>query len=364
MRLKNHLILAAAATLFVAATAFADKASEEAAQQVKPWSINALPEFSTPLADVNETEPANNACPGEAYTLGDVYHGTITTGDLDWVTFSATAGHLLTLGTDQDGADAVDTVIELYADDCTTLLTSNDDGGPGLYSLISDFPAPYTGNYALKIRPFGSATGGYFFIGVSEIPPIHSVCPLDGYKGLKLGSNVPIPDNDPTGVTVGPLQFFPDGTVILDLIVDLGIDHTWVGDLIVRLTHIDGGGNVRTVDLIQRPGVPASTYGCSGNLVGTQTDKYYFATNGNLEEMGESSCPIDIPVYCYQVAPENPNGLVQWRGLPKDGQWFLTVSDHAGGDVGTLWDFSLHVLNEQPVSVESASWGSVKASYR
>jgi len=43
---------------------------------------------------------------------------------------------------------------------------------------------------------------------------------------------------------------------------DLGLTHTWVGDVIVRLKHVDTG---TTVTLIDRMDVPASTFGCSGD---------------------------------------------------------------------------------------------------
>lgn len=362
MRLSKGLILVSS-LLLLAGTAYADKASELSMQQDKPWSLSGMPEFQDPLADVNETEPINDACPGEPYIPGDVVHAALTAGDHDWYAFNANAGDVLTLGTDADGTPTVDTYIHLMASDCTTQLAFNDDGGPGLYSLISNFVAPYTGSYYLHVRGFSSTSAGlYKFIG-SVTTPVQTTCPMDNYKGLKFDTNMAIPDADPTGITVGPMQFFPDGTVVADLIVDLGITHTWAGDLVVTLTHVAPDNTVRTVDLLQRPGVPGSTFGCSGDLVGTQTDKYYFGT-GNLEVLGETACPATIPTQCYQVAPENPNGLLQWRGIPKDGRWYLTVSDHAAGDTGTLWDFSVHVLNEAPISVESTSWGSVKASYR
>jgi subtilisin-like proprotein convertase family protein len=368
MKLSNGLIIATALVLVASGSALASKTSELTEWQLKPWSLLDLPEFAglSPLADVNETEGLNDTCPGEPYLLGDVYHATLTPGDQDWICFPCNAGDLITVGTDTDGGASTDTYLELYADDCSTQLTFNDDGGPGLFSLILDFPAPYTGNYYVKVRGFSTTTQGpYILVATCETPPppVETVCPLDDYKGLKYGVNLAIPDNDPAGVTVGPLQFFPDGTTILDLVLDFGISHTWVGDLVVTVTHI-GPCGTKTVDLINRPGVPGSTYGCSGDLIGSQTDKYYFGTNPALLQLGEDECPAAIPVQCYEVAPENPNGLIQWRGCPKDGQWYLTVSDNAGGDVGTLWDFSVHVLNQGPVSVESASWGSIKAGYR
>lgn len=362
MRLSKVMFSVTALVFLAAWPSMADKPQELADQMVKPWRIADLPEFSEILADVNETEPLNNSCPGEPYLMGNVFHGGLTAGDQDWVAFTAGAGDLLTLGTDSDAGSTTDTFIELYRDDCTTLLTSNDDGGPGLFSLISNYAAPYTGAYYLKIRHF-SATGSglYKFLGtVVEAPDTE--CPLDGYKGLKYEVNQPIPDFNPAGITVGPIVFPPDGSTILDLVVDLGISHTWAGDLIVTLSHT-GPGGTQSVNLIDRPGYPLTAFGCSGDLVSTTVNKYYFGT-GNLAILGESTCPVTIPTQCYAVAPENANGLLAFRGVPKDGEWWLTVSDNASLDTGTLLNFSVHVLNDGPVSVETTSWGSAKASYR
>lgn len=360
MRLSTNLILTASAILALAASAFGAPSSEVE----KDWSFANLPEFSNPLADVNETEPLNNACPGEPYSLGDTYHAQISpAGDNDWIAFSTTQGFLITVGTDADGTPTADTYIHLMRDDCTTQLAGDDDSGPGLFSLISNFPAPYTGTYYVRVRGFSATTTGrYKLMGTATQPP-DTVCPIDQYKEFKFTQVTTIPDNNAAGVTIGPFPVPGDGTIIGDLVVDLGITHTWVGDLIVRLTHTAPGGATTTVDLLQRPGVPASAAGCSGNLIGNDTNKYYFGT-GNLAVLGESSCPATIPLQCYAVAPENPNGLLAFRGLSKEGEWSLFISDNAAADLGTFYNFSLHFRNEIVTGVEASSWGSIKSAYR
>lgn len=79
-----------------------------------------------------------------------------TPTDLDWVVFGATAGTTYTIYTYNLGAEA-DTVLELYRSD-GTMIAYNDDGGGGWASRIV-WTASATGNYFVKIRPFGS-TGG------------------------------------------------------------------------------------------------------------------------------------------------------------------------------------------------------------
>lgn len=128
-------------------------------------------------ADVFETEPLNDTCPGEPYSLGDTYHGALTLvdGDIideDWLCFPCEEGHLITAETGPDDAPTADTVIELYDDTCGNLLISDNDSGSGLYSLINGFEAPYTGNYYLKITAFKSTSIGYYQAVITCTEPV------------------------------------------------------------------------------------------------------------------------------------------------------------------------------------------------
>jgi hypothetical protein len=169
----GRFLLAALLLVLLAAPALADKAgiAEEFAN--KPWSLSdVMQPLTFVAADVYENEP-NDVCPGESYVVGDTFHGMISAGDADWISFSCDAGTWITVGTDADGVlPSVDTVIELYEGDCTTLLTSDDDGGPGLYSLITNYTAPYTGTYHLKVRGYsGTSSGNYILMGSCTVPP-------------------------------------------------------------------------------------------------------------------------------------------------------------------------------------------------
>ena len=169
------------------------------------------------------------------------------------------------------------------------------------------------------------------------------------YKGIKQDVNVDIPDNDPAGILIGPIVFPPDSLTILDIIVDLQISHTWGGDLIVELRHIHGTVTKAAL-LMNRQG---------GNTDLDPSDKYYFAQDPTLKPIGGQGSPA--PHGCYSAALGFT--LDEFKGQPKDGEWFLFVSDNAGLDFGTVFNWSLHFLNP-PVSVDAASWGSVKAAYR
>jgi hypothetical protein len=116
-----------------------------------------------PRSEIYEEEPLNDTCPGQEAMCGDVLvDGYLSSGDSDWITFTATAGTELNLFTmPTENTDTVDTYIELYADDCVTQLDYDDDGGPGLYSWIV-FVAPYDGTYNLEVHGYGYSSTGYY----------------------------------------------------------------------------------------------------------------------------------------------------------------------------------------------------------
>jgi hypothetical protein len=123
---------------------------------MKSWTNN----LGGARATYAEVEP-NDTCPGQQVYCGDdVNPAYLEANGADWYTFTANAGDLLTLATYSINGSSVDTVIELYSDNCTTMLASNDDN-PYPWSLISNYAAPYTGAYNLKVRGFGSAYGDY-----------------------------------------------------------------------------------------------------------------------------------------------------------------------------------------------------------
>lgn len=338
----------------------------------KAWSLTDLPQLAAQAGTQNESEPGNDTCPGDAYILGDTYIAEINVGgDEDWISFQCNAGDFITVGTDSGGAVEVgDTIVELYADDCVTFLTSDDDGGPGLYSLISNYAAPYTGTYHARVIGWSSSdTGGYVLIGDCVPPPMPGFCPIGQYKGVKINVDVDIPDNDPVGFETPPISFTPQvGCVVTGIVIDLDIEHTWMGDLIITLKKYDDqGGLIGSVDLLNRAGVPeVSTVGCSGDLIADPENKYYFGADPSLPAMGENEfCLDEIPAGCYAVAPENAGAMATFFGAPLDeGYWTLCVSDNAFLDTGYVHNWSVHLLCEAPVSVEQKAWGSIKAGYK
>ncbi len=117
-------------------------------------------------ANVTEHEP-NNACPGQALACGEVLtQASLTPGDMDLVSFSAVQGNVLLLGTGSSGGLDPDTKITLLNAACGTVLATDDDSGPGLFSRIT-LLVPTTGTYVLRIEGLHAAVTGDYYAYVS-----------------------------------------------------------------------------------------------------------------------------------------------------------------------------------------------------
>jgi len=155
------IVVAVLVASWPARAAGEDKATAKHAPPLEVVVVAAM------LAEVAEIEP--NDSPAQAQTLdcGTTLRPAAidqpsATRDTDWVAFTATAGDLITLSTDADpSGPSVDTVLGLIAADGTTVLARDDDSGPGLYSAIAEFCAPYTGRYFAAVRGFRDDHGAY-----------------------------------------------------------------------------------------------------------------------------------------------------------------------------------------------------------
>ncbi len=139
---------------------------------------------------------------------------------------------------------------------------------------------------------------------------------------------VAIPDNNPVGVT-SEIEVL-NGAFIGDLNIYVSITHTWVGDLRVTIEHVETGTSVTIID---QPGVPAlGPFGCSEDSI-----------VAGLDDEGptpvEDECAVAVPAIQGTFIPNNP--LYAFDGENLKGTWRLTVSDHAGGDLGTLNEWCL-----------------------
>lgn len=146
--------------------------------------------------------------------------------------------------------------------------------------------------------------------------------------------NLAIPDDDPNGITTDLVLTDPGN--VLDLDVEIDVTHTWVGDLQFDLTHVDTG---TTVTFYDRPGVPASTFGCSGDDIDAILDD---EAGSNVED----ECGAGVPSIAGSFIPNN--ALSAFDGETVAGTWRLTASDHAGGDTGTVVEWCVTATGDGP----------------
>ncbi len=151
-------------------------------------------------------------------------------------------------------------------------------------------------------------------------------------------SPVAIPDGNVSGVTstIGISQ----AAVIQDMNIALQATHTWVGDLIIKLKHVQTG---TVVTLLDRMGTTGVGFGCAGNNLDVVLDDE--GTGGAIEtRCGNPNVPTSPPAY----TPNNP--LSAFDGQVVTGDWEIFVSDSVSGDVGQLTSFCMQ-WNSTDVSV-------------
>lgn len=137
--------------------------------------------------------------------------------------------------------------------------------------------------------------------------------------------NTNIPDDDATGLDI--TINIPDSGTLENVLVEVGAEHTWVGDLIFTLTH---GGT--SVELANRVGVILpSDFGCNAN---------------NVDVIFDDSSDTPVQTSCVDGTDPGISGTVQplqplsgFVGQDASGDWTLNVSDNAFVDVGTMTKF-------------------------
>ncbi len=183
-------------------------------------------------------------------------------------------------------------------------------------SVDLPYDAAYT-DVVLVIRNSGSinTTDPSWKVSIDPlfVPPENTA--VDTYTN---SSDVPIPDNDgwvSSTITV-PLS---DNGTIKDMLVYVGIDHPFIGDLDVDLTSPEG-----TMVRLH---------------AGTSNDSSY-----------------NIYIwYDNETVPDGPGVLDDFNGEGSKGAWTLSVSDNYAGDVGFIDTWSMELYVDRPPTVTITS---------
>jgi subtilisin-like proprotein convertase family protein len=134
------------------------------------------------------------------------------------------------------------------------------------------------------------------------------------------------------GVTTSTITVPDNGLIDTFDYIYIDISHTWVGDIVIRLDSPAGAGVV----LLDRPGVPASTFGNDDDLDGI----YRFEMGGLVfPELGGSGVVEADDIY----APVD--SFDRFNNTQKEGVWTLTITDFATPDAGVLRGWGFGVTN-------------------
>jgi subtilisin-like proprotein convertase family protein len=125
---------------------------------------------------------------------------------------------------------------------------------------------------------------------------------------------------------------------ITDLNVSMAVTHSYTGDLSAQL--VSPSGIVRA--LFDRPGVPATQFGCANDDLSLVFDDQAAQSAAVLEDL----CNDDSPSLSGTFQPIAP--LADLNGLNAEGAWKLIVTDAFAEDGGALTAWSLSICYSEP----------------
>jgi subtilisin-like proprotein convertase family protein len=148
----------------------------------------------------------------------------------------------------------------------------------------------------------------------------------------------------------------PPGTTVNSASVQIGLTHTWVGDLVAKLQAPSG----TVMGIFSRPGfaevddtgLPASGFGDSSDLLAANPFVVRDGGAFGAESLGNGATLPSGGVICRDDArceyfaergaiAGPPNAFADLNGQNARGIWTLCVGDRAGGDTGSLGNWSL-----------------------
>lgn len=177
------------------------------------------------------------------------------------------------------------------------------------------------------------------------------------YTGPNL--NVVVPDNTPAGLTYDITV--PDSGALQSMSIGLTFSpqHTWVGDLIMTISH-----NAINGDVFRRVGsVAAPNVGFNSDFAGPYT--FVDSAAGRLVDIPNGTTP---PPGSYQATTNLFNGsnagetqvLLNsvFGGTDIAGTWTINISDNAAGDTGSVSALSITLTPvPEPTSLALAAVG-------
>ncbi|MEZ4777771.1 MAG: proprotein convertase P-domain-containing protein [Flavobacteriaceae bacterium] len=179
------------------------------------------------------------------------------------------------------------------------------------------------------------------------------------FAGSAIGA---IPDNNPAGTTAtATVSGLPSASSLSDISVNLSINHTWAGDVTVRIIAPTG----ETMTLFERPGVVAACCGDSSDFTSAAPLDFSDAYADNAETMGNTIsgtqfiCQTDGRCTYFPAQDDGTQNLFSafiatlvTNGSDPNGNWQLFASDSATGDTGNVpaWSITFTTSGPSPIN--------------
>ncbi len=257
--------------------------------------------FDATFSAISLTSPAN----GATSVMGPYV--------FDWVADPNAATYDIDIATDAAFTNIVDNATGLATNSYTSSILSS---GTTYYWRVK--PANQCGNGSFSTA-YSFTTSNCSSIASTDLGQVSNVPSFTSTINVALTGNI-------TDVNLS----------------NLVIPITWVGDLSATLTSPLG----TIVQLFDGPGIPASTYGCSGDDIDASFDDGAALTSTDFENMCNNS-----PAISGTFQPIDP--LSVFNGESVTGNWILTVFDsYTSGDDGTLNGWGLDFCLTSPVSTD------------
>ncbi|HEY8560971.1 MAG TPA: proprotein convertase P-domain-containing protein [Pyrinomonadaceae bacterium] len=182
------------------------------------------------------------------------------------------------------------------------------------------------------------------------------------------GSIVGIPDAAYNGTigsmacsTINTASVVAPGTLVAGVSVNVALDHTWIGDLTIKLRAPDG----KVLTLLNRPGSNAPDNGAD-NPIGDNSNwaagtSIAFADGAGPEAETMGAALADSQNICAadgvcahdpspDTAPTPPASFADFNDGTARGAWSLCVGDSAQLDAGNIRSWTLNLIFAYPVS--------------
>ncbi|PHN04226.1 proprotein convertase P-domain-containing protein [Flavilitoribacter nigricans] len=181
--------------------------------------------------------------------------------------------------------------------------------------------------------------------GLSAWSDTNSFLTADVRCGMENATDSPIVISSTSANTISSeMELDISGTVASIEVTNVNIQHDWVGDLSLVLRSPSG----TEVALVDRPGFPASLFGCDGTGLYLSFNEDVGASHQSLE----TTCSSGQPAISGTYKPLE--SLASLIGETARGTWTLVVKDQADEDGGTLVGWQLDICTiPEPVPLIS-----------